>query len=112
MVMSNELDPGLKRLFAETAEHPADEAFVAAVTTRTSREGRIALIAWRLAPAVVIAVGLGALAIALGLALDQSARLISSLVSASPAGYANGLGLVVAGFVCFRLLAPLAWRRL
>ena len=43
MVMSNELDPGLKRLFAETAEHPADEAFVSAVTARTSREGRIAL---------------------------------------------------------------------
>jgi hypothetical protein len=108
MVMSDDLDPGLKRLFAETAEHPADAAFVSAVTARTAREGRIALIAWRLAPAVVGAVALGAL----GLALDQGAPLITSLVNASPAGYANGLGLAIAGFVCFRLLAPLAWRRL
>jgi len=107
MVMSNELDPGLKRLFAETAEHPADEAFVSAVTARTSREGRIALIVWRLAPAVVGAAALGAL----GLALDQGAPLITSLVSASPAGYANGLGLAVAGLVCFRLLASLVMRR-
>jgi len=109
--MSDELEPGLKRLFAQTAERPADEAFVLAVTTRASRESRVAQIARRLAPMGVAAVALGALAAVLGLVLDQSARLITPLVNASPAGCAAGLGLAIAGVVCFRLLAPLAtWR--
>jgi anti-sigma-K factor RskA len=103
MVMSSELDPDLKRLFAQTAEHPADAAFVSAVTARTSRDGRTALIAWRLAGAVAAAVALGAL----GLALEQSVQLITPLVSASPAGLAYGLGLAIAGAVCVRLIAPL-----
>jgi hypothetical protein len=112
--MSDELDPGLRRLFASTAEHPADEAFVSAVTTRTSRErliASIASIALGMAPGFVVAMGLGAVAAALGLVLDQSAKVITPLLDASPVGLAAGLGLAIAGFVCFRLLAPLALRR-
>ena len=109
MAMSDELDPGLRRLFAQTAEYPADEPFVSAVTTRTSR-GKAALIARWLAPVAIEAVSLGALAAALGLVLDQSAKVIAPLLTASPAGLAAGLGLAIAGMVCFRLLAPLAWR--
>ena len=109
--MSDELDPGLKRLFAQTAEHPADEAFVSTVSTRTSRDGRIALIGWRLGAAFIVAVALGGLAGALGLVLNQSASLIAPLVNASPAGCATGLALVLAGVICIRGLAPLAaWR--
>ncbi len=109
--MSDELDPGLKRLFAQTAEYPADDAFVSAVTARTARESRIALIARRLAPTLGAAVTLGVLASVLGLVLDQSAKVIAPLLTASPVGLAAGLGLAVAGLVCFRLLAPLAsWR--
>ena len=109
--MSDPFEPGLRRLFASTAEHPADEAFVSAVTTRTSREGRIALIAWRLAPTFITTMALGALAAGLGLVLDQSAKVITPLVDASPVGLAAGLGLAIAGLVCFRLLAPLALQR-
>jgi hypothetical protein len=101
--MNDELDPGLRRLFASTAENPNDEAFVQAVTARTSRGRWIALIAPGLAMTFVLAV----VAIALGLVLDQSAQVISPLVGASPMGRAAGLGLVIAGAVCYRLLAPI-----
>jgi len=104
--MSDEFDPGLRRLFSATAEHPADEAFVSAVTARTSRQRWRAPIARGLAGAIVLAVA----AAALGLVLDQSARVITPLLYASPASVAVGLGLVIAGVVCFRLLAPLASR--
>lgn len=109
--MSDELDPGLRRLFASTAEHPADEAFVSSVTRRTSRERWLALIGRGLASGLLYTAVLVVLAMALGLVLDQSAKVISPLVDASPAGCAAGLGLVIAGAVCVRLLAPLAWRR-
>jgi hypothetical protein len=108
--MSDELDPGLRRLFAETAEYPADEAFVAAVTTRTAMEPRIGPAAQRLAAGTLSALALGAVAAGLGLALQQGAQVIMPLLSASPAGVAAGLGLTIAGLVCFRLLAPLARR--
>jgi hypothetical protein len=110
--MSDELDPGLRRLFAETAEHPADEAFVAAVTARTAREPRVGLAVRRLAAGSLSTLALGAVAAGLGVALQQSSRVILPLLTASPAGVAAGLGLAVAGLVCFRLLAPLAQRRL
>jgi hypothetical protein len=96
--MNDELDPGLRRLFASTSEAPADEAFVEAVAARTSRGRWIALIAPGLLAAFVVA----AAAIALGLVLLQSARVITPLVNASPAGWAAGLGLVLAGAVCVR----------
>ena len=102
--MSDELDPGLKRLFASTAEHPADEAFVQAVSSRTSRGRWLALIAPGLAAAFAFAMA----AIVFGLVLDQSAKVITPLVAASPAGRAAGLGLVVAGAVCVRLLSLIA----
>jgi hypothetical protein len=100
--MTNELDPGLRRLFASTAENPADEAFVQAVTSRTSRGRWLALIAPGLAAAFILA----AAAIVLGLVLQQSAKVITPLVIASPMGWTAGLGLVIAGAVCVRVLAP------
>jgi hypothetical protein len=108
--MSDELDPGLKRLFAETAEHPADDAFVAAVARRTASEPRIGLAVRRMAAGSLSALAFGAVAAGLGLALQQGSRVIMPLLSASPMGMAAGLGLAVAGLVCFRLLAPLAQR--
>ncbi len=108
--MSDELDPGLRRLFAETAEHPADEAFVSAVTARTSRERSIGLFARHVAAGIIFALVLGVLAAVLGLVLDLSAKVIAPFLTASPIGLAAGLGLAVAGAVCFRLLAPLALR--
>ena len=108
--MSDELDPGLRRLFAETAEHPADEAFVAAVTERTAHEPRIGLTVRRLAAGSASALALGAVAAGVGLALQQGSQVIMPLLSASPVGMAAGLGLAVAGLVCFRLLAPLTQR--
>ena len=105
--MNDELDPGLRRLFAETAEHPADEAFVAAVTAKTARMGR--------RPGLVRAVGvvmagsaaLAALALALGLAVSQ----ITPVLKASPMGAEAALALVLAGAVYARVLTPLVWRR-
>ena len=110
--MSEELDPGLRRLFAETAEYPADEAFVAAVTERTASEPRLGFKARRLAAGLLPTLALGAVAAGLGLALQQGSQVIMPLLTASPAGVAAGLGLAVAGLVCFRLLAPLARRSL
>ncbi len=110
--MSDDLDPGLRRLFAETAEHPADEAFVAAVTARTAHAPRIGLAVRRLAAGSLSALALGAVAAGVGLALQQGSQVILPLLNASPTGVAAGLGLAVAGFVCFRLLAPLTQRRL
>lgn len=105
--MSDELDPVLKRLFAETAEHPADEAFVAVVTARTARAGRLGL-ARPVGAALVGAVGVAALALGLGLAVSQ----IAPVLNASPMGTAAALALVLAGLVYGRLLTPLLWRRL
>ena len=110
-VMNNELDPGLRRLFAETAEAPADEAFVAAVTARTSRERRVMMFVRPLAAGLLLSLILAALATGLGVALNQSRAVIAPLVSASPAGWAAGLALAFAGVVLFRTLAPvIGWR--
>ena len=109
--MSDDLDPGLRRLFAETAEHPADDAFVAAVTARTAHAPRFSLTIGRLATGSLSVLALAAAAAGLGLALQQGAQVILPLLDGSPAGMAAGLGLVVAGYVCFRVLAPLAQRR-
>ncbi len=109
--MSDEFDPGLRRLFAATAEAPADEAFISAVTARTARERRIASAARGVAGPALVAMLLGALAAGAGLVLGQGVRMITPLLNASPMGYAAGLGLVVAGVVCFRLLGPFALQR-
>jgi hypothetical protein len=109
--MSDELDPGLRRLFAETAEHPADEAFVAAVTQRTAHAPRIGPVVRQIAAGFLPALVLAAVAASLGLALQQGSQVIMPLLSASPMGVAAGLGLAVAGLVCFRLLAPLVERQ-
>ncbi|HEY5410888.1 MAG TPA: hypothetical protein VIJ94_09190 [Caulobacteraceae bacterium] len=105
--MSDPFDPDLRRLFAATAEHPADEAFVAAVTVRTSRERWITLIARALVGALVLAVA----AAAFGVVMAQGVKVIAPLLNASLAGQATGLVLAIAGLVCLRLLAPLALRR-
>ena len=104
--MNDELDPGLRRLFAATAENPADEAFVAGVTARTSLERRIMSVLRPLAGGLLLAVSLAALATGLGVALNQSRAVIAPLVSASPVGLAAGLALAFAGVVLFRTLAP------
>jgi hypothetical protein len=108
--MSDEFDPGLRRLFAATAEEPADDAFVSAVTVRASRERRWGLFAWAvglLAFAVVLALVIAVL----GPVLEQSAGLVARMIAGTPLGWAAGLALAVAGFVCVRLLAPLLARR-
>jgi len=108
--MSDELDPGLKRLFAETAGHPADEAFVTVVTARTSRERRLTMLVRPLAGGLVAAAAAAALAMTLGLVLNQGRAVIGPLVSSSPLGWVAGLALVFAGAVCVRSLAPVFTR--
>ena len=105
--MTNELDPDLRRLFAQTAEAPADEAFVAGVARRTSRERRILALVRPLAMGLVMAAVLAVLASGLGLLLSQSQGVVTTLVRASPLGWASGLALALAGAVLVRTLAPL-----
>ncbi len=104
----SELDPGLRRLFAETAEAPADEAFVAAVSARTSRQRRIMMFVRPLLRGLFAATVLAILATALGLAFNQGQAVIAALVSSSPLGWVAGLALALAGVVCVRALSPLA----
>lgn len=108
--MNNELDPGLRRLFAKTAEHPADEAFVAVVTARTSRERRIMMVVQPLARGVIAAVIFAVLATALGLAFNQGQAVVAAVVSSSPVGWVAGLALAFAGAVCVRTLGPVLAR--
>ena len=108
--MSDELDPGLRRLFAATAEAPADEAFVAAVSARTRRERRLALLGRVLAGALIVALVFAAAAAGLASALNQSLGAVASVLSASSVGWAAGLSLALAGVVCVRTLAPLMAR--
>jgi anti-sigma factor RsiW len=100
--MTDELDPDLRRLFAATADYPADDAFVAAVAHKTAPR-RPGVLAHALLTGAIVA----ALAAGLGLALGQVANWIGPLATASPFGYVAGLALVVAGAVCVRVLAPL-----
>jgi hypothetical protein len=109
--MSDELDPGLRRLFAETAESPSDETFVAAVTARTSRERRLMLVARPLAVGLVLALVLGAIGTGLGLAFSQSQGAISALLTSSPLGGVAGLALAFAGLVVVRTVGPLVTLR-
>jgi hypothetical protein len=102
--MSDEIDPGLRRLFAATAEHPADEAFVAAVTARTSGDRRPGPLGRALASGAVV----GLLAATLGYALKPALGLIGALAVASPFGTIVALALALTGFVCVRALAGLA----
>jgi hypothetical protein len=102
--MSDDLDPGLRRLFAATAEHPADEAFVAAVTARTAGRRRSGLLGRALASGAIV----GVLAAGLGFALKPVVGVMGALVAASPFGPIVALALVLAGFVCVRALEPLA----
>jgi len=106
--MSDELDPGLRRLFAATAEHPADEAFVAAATARAARERRLGALGRALAGALLSALILAAVTTGLGTAMNLGLNAIGALTTASPAGWAAGLALVLAVAVCARALAPLA----
>ena len=105
--MNDELDPGLRRLFAETADYPADEAFVAAVAAKTSRpRPLLRALAGALAASAVVA----ALALGVGVAVSRVSPWIAPLLNGSPYGWAAGLALAAAGVVCLRLLAPLADR--
>jgi len=110
--MSDDLDPRLKSLFAQTAEHPADEAFVAAVSARTWRERPMASPIGDVAVSVLKAL---ALAVAVGgasVAAQQGSQVIAPLITSSPIGFVTGLALAAAGAICVRALAPLAARRL
>ncbi len=104
--MNDELDPVLRRLFAETAERPADEAFVTAVTARTARARLRPSLGRAAAGALVLAAIVAALAVGLGLA----ATLLTRLLDASLVGQAAALALVLAGAVYARVLGPLIWR--
>ncbi len=104
--MNDELDPGLRRLFAETAEYPADEAFVATVSARTSRERRIMMVLRPLVRGLIAAAILAVLATALGLAFTQGQVAITAVVGSSPLGWVVGLALALAGAVCVGALAP------
>ena len=108
--MTDELDPGLRRLFASTAEAPADEAFVAAVTMKTSRERRLLMFGRVLAFAVFVAVMVAVAAMGLVTMLNQGVGAITTLVSTSPVGWAAGLALALAIVVCVRTLTPLVGR--
>lgn len=103
--MNDEHDLGLSRLFAETSESPADEAFVAGVSARTSRERRILLVVRPLVVALVGALIIAALATGLGLVVNQARPLIALLAS-SPQGWVCSLALAFAGIVVVRTLAP------
>ena len=109
--MSDELDPGLRRLFAATAEAPADEAFVQGVAVRTLRERRLGLLARILIGAVAVAALLALLTAGLAPMLEKSAGSITALVTGSPVGWAAGLALALAGAICVRTLAPLVAMR-
>lgn len=104
--MNDELDPGLRRLFAETAEYPADESFVVAVSARTSHERRIMMVVRPLVRGLIAAAVLAVLATALGLAVNQGQIVIAAAVSSSPLGWVAGLALALAGAVCALALAP------
>ena len=108
--MSDEIDPGLRRLFAATAEEPADEAFVVAVSGRTSRLRRLTTFGWGLA-LVLAAVALATLAAAFGAAIGRAAPAlvqVGAVLAASPVGWAAALALTAAGAVCARAL--FGWR--
>jgi hypothetical protein len=109
-VMNDELDPGLKRLFAETAEPPADEAFVTAVSHRTSSERRILMVARALAGGLIATLVIAALATGLGIALNESRAVVADLVDSSPMGWTAGLALVFSGAVLVRTLSPVVAR--
>jgi hypothetical protein len=104
--MSDELDPGLRRLFAETSDTPADEAFVQGVTARTSRERKLRWAGRGLIGVATLAL-LAVIATALAPMLEKGAGSLTTLVSTSPVGWAVGLALALAGVVCVRTLAPL-----
>ena len=105
--MSDELDPGLRRLFAATAENPADEAFVAAVAAKTAYERRLILAGQALGGLLLAAVVLAAAATGLPQALNKGLGVIASLVTTPPLGWAAGLALAVALLVAVRTLTPL-----
>ena len=108
--MSDDLDPGLRRMFAATAEAPADEVFVAGVTARTSRERWLVLLGRAVAGVLLAAVIFWALTAVLAPALILVSGSVAALVSASPFGWVVGLALTLAGVVCVRTLAPLVTR--
>lgn len=108
--MNEEFDPGLRRLFAATAEHPADETFAAQVTTKVNRARRLRGAGRALALAVLAAAAL-VTAATVGPVLGQEAGVIGGLVNGSLCGSAAGVALVLAGLVLVRLFALLSRSR-
>jgi len=104
--MSDELDPGLRRLFAETAEASADEAFVQGVADRTGRERRLRLLV-RIMLAMAAVALLVLFATALAPMLEAAVGWVTVLVTSSPMGWATGLALILASVICVRTLALL-----
>jgi hypothetical protein len=107
--MSDQIDPGLKRLFVATAEEPSDEVFVAAVGARTSRLRRLAAIGWGLSLVVAVAV-LAVIAPTFAAAISRPAGALGQIpaaLSATPFGSIATLALFAAGALCVRALAGL-----
>ncbi len=82
-------DTDLTRLFVQSAEHPADEAFVSGVERRVVRErrlalaGRAALIAGGLLAAAALATPLARGVSAVGLTAGAISTLVSGLADTS-----------------------------
>jgi hypothetical protein len=108
--MTDELDPGLRRLFAETANTPEDDVFVAAVTSVTARKPRL-LAGGGFGQALRSGAIAAAAAAAFGLVLSQVSGPVGALVNASPFGWIAGLALVLAGAAGVRVLAPFAGQK-
>jgi hypothetical protein len=113
--MTDELDPDLRRLFAQTAESPADEAFVSTVARKTSRARKLQGVALGSAFGLAVALTAAVLASGAGLVANEAAATalqIAASFSASPVGWVAGLALAFAGSLCLRLLGPLraGWR--
>ena len=108
--MSDEIDPDLKRLFALTAEPPADEAFVAMVAAKTARLRLLAVAGWSLG-LILLAAVLAAGATWFGVAISQVVAApgwLSTALAASPFGWVAALALTGAGAVCWRAMAQIA----
>jgi hypothetical protein len=112
--MSDDLDPGLKRLFALTAEHPSDEAFVARAASSARRERLASTVLRGLGLALALALLAAVLAIAFRLVAVEGAAVFGQLaasLASTPFGALGALGLLIAGAVCWRALTQLAGGR-
>lgn len=106
--MSDDLDPRLLRVFAESAEHPDSGAFTAAVANRVATARRTRRTAWAAALIGVLALAAWAAPYAIGLSRDIVRASTDALqVAGGGLGAAGALALAVsvAALACLA-----AWR--